>query len=560
MISTMALRLRRLSWLLLSLVLPLAAAADTVGVIIAPAGETLAEQEALVAEAVIAGLVGEGHQAALLHAESPFVRAHGVEVPAVAADDDWTPLDAVLGRLAVQLRLDHCMVLAATETDKTLTARARIVVRGGPGAGITAGVPADGDAVGSLAQQMVERINGAIAQLPRPADPGEDAVPAAGPPAPERSEPAAPPDGSADGDQAPGALEAATGSESAEAPAAGAAGSGSESELLIAARNAYSDGHHELAYELLSEYAEQHGPTPEYFMLRARLNIASQRPEDAIGDLRRVIDVSPEHVEARVWLGRLLSDQGLWQQAVSHYQAALESDPTRLDALLGLARLWRDHGHRGRAIELLAGAYAQGQTDPSLLALLAELHELEGDTDIAEQYYLEAAQRADEDEAAAVLERLGDLYASQQRHREALSCYSQAATLNPSRAGMVERRYAEVMRAADNAVYEALTSGWSVWEDYVTAGVGERELVFRELAHLQRQVKEAMLLADSVTPPGDARADHARRQFAYSVAVEAMLAALTHLDLGREDMRQRALERRNEALAELQALRGGEAG
>ena len=116
---------------------------------------------------------------------------------------------------------------------------------------------------------------------------------------------------------------------------------------------------------------------------------------------------------------------------------------------MGLARLYRDNGHRQKAINLLEAAEA-ASSDPGLLMLLGDLHALNGSDVEAQAAYLRAMAAGDEPDTKAVaLERLGDFYVKLHRHREALTCYLQAAQLNPTRTSVVTRRYAEVMSAAD---------------------------------------------------------------------------------------------------------------
>ncbi|MGD9497875.1 MAG: tetratricopeptide repeat protein, partial [Armatimonadota bacterium] len=196
-----------------------------------------------------------------------------------------------------------------------------------------------------------------------------------------------------------------------------------------------------------------------------------------------------------------------------------------------------------------------GQADPALLMLLAELHELEGDAEAAERYLQQAATVATGERGATILEQLGDLHAARGEHREALAYYLAAAERSPSHAAMLQRRYREVMAAADSSVQDALTTGWSAFADYVHNGVGEREVVYGGLSQVRAQLEEALRFVDGVHPPEQVRAEHVRRQFAYSLAVEATVAALSYVDLGTEGMMERAELRQREALAELSALR-----
>ncbi|HUS79939.1 MAG TPA: hypothetical protein VM283_01650, partial [Armatimonadota bacterium] len=93
------------------------------------------------------------------------------------------------------------------------------------------------------------------------------------------------------------------------------------------------------------------------------------------------------------------------------------------------------------------------------------------------------------------------------------------------------------------------------FEAFVTDGNGERELVFASLSAARAQIEEALRFADGITPPEAVAARHARRQFAYSLAFEATVTALSFVDVGGAELRDRALARYKDALAEFEGLR-----
>ncbi len=317
---------------------------------------------------------------------------------------------------------------------------------------------------------------------------------------------------------------------------------------------AYEEGRLSDAEALLDVSLRETGASGAAYYLRARLSLAGRDRDAAIADLRRAVALDASLVEARVWLGRLLADQGLWQDARDHYEQAVEADPTHVEAVLGLARLYRDHGHRRKAVALLTEAIDRGQEAPGVLMLLAELHGRGGKVELAERYFVRAADAAEGEQEAVAWERLGDLYVELNRHPEALTCYVKAAEVSPSRTSMVERRYTEVMTAADGAVHEALTATWSAFEDYAESGIGQREMVYRRMSEMRTQLEEAMQFVESINPPGDLSARHIERQFAYSLAVEASVLALTWLDLGDDSMLGRAGEVHADAVAQFQRI------
>ncbi len=527
--------------------------ARTIGVIIAPAGERLTESEALVADALVGELVGLDLRAAFLHDASPMVRVGGAALPAVSAGDDWTPLAPVLDRLTEGLRLDYVALVAIGSPDAAEAPRVMLVARGGASATGSC-EPSETTQAAAIAGRIVALM----AQVGEPRDapdegvvtavPGEEAAVApatdeGATPTPAPAETPATGEAPADDEEAPPAVEAA------EQPAAPA------DDPLAAARAAYDRGDYEHAATLLRRVSEQGGPSAEMYLLRARVRMAMQLRDEALADLERAVALDPDLIEARVWLAGMLAERGLWQRAIEHYQQALAADPMNISASLGLARVYRDHGHRRKAIALLSDAIREGQRDPSVLVLLAELHQLEGNFEQAEAALLQVVAVTSGEAQATALERLGDLYAGEGRNRDALTCYLRAAELSRSRASMVRRRYLDVMAAADSSVYEALTSGWSAFEEYVCDGIGEREMVYRRLSEVRAQLEEAMGFADSVRPPEGLRAEHARRQFAYSLAVEATVAALSYLDLGNDAMKEGAEARHQDAMAQFKALR-----
>ncbi|MGM0494321.1 MAG: hypothetical protein ACQER1_15430, partial [Armatimonadota bacterium] len=81
-----------------------------------------------------------------------------------------------------------------------------------------------------------------------------------------------------------------------------------------------------------------------------------------------------------------------------------------------------------------------------------------------------------------------------------------------------------------------------------------REMVYRRMSEMRTQLEEAMQFVESINPPGDLSGRHIERQFAYSLAVEASVLALTWLDLGDDSMLERADEVHADAVAQFQRI------
>jgi tetratricopeptide (TPR) repeat protein len=547
--------MRRAPLTLALLVALSAAAADQplqIGVIVTSAGQS--GQAASIpsrheyADALIAELAGsQGFAAALLHERSPLVLSRQADFPAVGPPAQWPALEPLLAELAQQLQLDYILLTCLSppaDEQAAASLHGLLVVRGGGSHRVLFDAPrADAPRLlATAARSMAQRvISAAKSRLPPPVDTSAE-EPVAVQPAPAETTPTGEPT-----EPTPATGEPAPGQTAAYSLALAAFERGDYGAALIALRDAF----------------EQQEPGGPLHLLRAQVYLAMHQEEEALKDLHSAVAASPDLVEARVRLGYALQMRGLWQDAARHYRAALAIDPGSTAALLGLSRVYRDNGHRRKAIQLLeqAVAAAPAPGDPKLLVALADLQAGGERPEQAEASYLRALELSSGEAAASTLERLGDLYLKLRRHRDALRCYAQAA--DPALAGsdrgsMVERRYREVMRAADSTVREELGETWRTLQDYLRDGLGEREQVFVRMSAYQRHLEEAIRFADGVVPPASLEAEHTRRQLAYSLALEATVAGQAYLDLGGEDLLERAQKRRADALVELDRLRTGQ--
>lgn len=530
------------------------------------------------ADALAAGLAASDELAvALLYERSPLVVSRRVQFPAVGPPEEWSALAPLLAELAGQLQLDYILVTclwppAAGDEGNSVSVQGVVVVRGNGSHRIVFNETETDPAklVTAASHGMARRVVTAIrSKLPPPAAaaeeeavpvevrPAEQERPEEQPVTPPVEQPAETPEEAAQPPaEEPGPVGPEAGPTRADAPAGGSA--------FDAALAAFERGDYDAASVALRRALEEQGASGELYLLRARIDLARHDEEAALKDLHSAVGASPDLVEARIRLARLLDGRGLWQDAVKQYRAALAIEPGNVEALLGLAGVYRDNGHRRKAISLLEEARPTHPSpeDVTLLVALADLHATgpaEGRLQ-AEAVYLRALALSGGEGAASILEHLGDLYLKLHRHRDALKCYAQAAdpALGGSiRTSMVKRRYQEVMRAADTTVREELDGTWRTLQDYVRDGLGEREQVVARMTAYQHHLEEAISFASSVVPPASLKTQHAQRQLAYSLALEGTVAALAYLDLGGDDLLQRAQQRRDDALAELADLGAG---
>ena len=121
--------------------------------------------------------------------------------------------------------------------------------------------------------------------------------------------------------------------------------------------------------------------------------------------------------------------KGDWPAARRAYETALATDPTSVDAHLGLATLAARQSNRVVASDHYRRALDLDPRNATALAGLAAL------ADYSRPDALEAQLRSDLDrapESAALHSTLGNLYAAQGRWREAQSAYYEAHRLDPT--------------------------------------------------------------------------------------------------------------------------------
>jgi len=70
-----------------------------------------------------------------------------------------------------------------------------------------------------------------------------------------------------------------------------------------------------------------------------------------VQQLLAITRTQPQHIPANLLLGRLAVQSGQWDKAAGRFQTVLGQEPTNVEALLGLADVYRGQGQKERAIE-----------------------------------------------------------------------------------------------------------------------------------------------------------------------------------------------------------------
>jgi tetratricopeptide (TPR) repeat protein len=107
---------------------------------------------------------------------------------------------------------------------------------------------------------------------------------------------------------------------------------------------------------------------------------------EAIPKLQRALDLDPQPRDSvRLQLAETLLAQGRLREAEPHFRAALRSDPANPRAHLGLARLAFTRGVLEASLASLSHAAASPETRKAACALLAQVHQAQGDAAAAAQ-------------------------------------------------------------------------------------------------------------------------------------------------------------------------------
>ncbi|HEX5128866.1 MAG TPA: tetratricopeptide repeat protein [Usitatibacter sp.] len=133
-------------------------------------------------------------------------------------------------------------------------------------------------------------------------------------------------------------------------------------------------------------------------------------------------------IPAEVSSGYEALRKGEWSNARRAYQAAVASDPTSVDAHLGLATIAAREGNRVAAVEQYRRVLDLDPRNDTALAAMAAL------ADFSRPEALEAQLRADIDRvpgSPALHFTLGNLYSTQGRWKEAQAAYYEAHRLDP---------------------------------------------------------------------------------------------------------------------------------
>jgi tetratricopeptide (TPR) repeat protein len=181
--------------------------------------------------------------------------------------------------------------------------------------------------------------------------------------------------------------------------------------MLQVGRALFRDGLMEEAKEYFDTAIQQVPDNAEAVAMVGYTEHRLGQDDAAIATLRRVLQLDPEYVEARIYLGNVLYDRGEYEAALYHL------DRTGPDDHWDELGIWR-------LIELKKSTYRLADDDPALRAWDDRLNELAGEPDTIDEMLAEIEQAVNgdaEQEAKGQLELFGALLVdlSEQKQVEA---------------------------------------------------------------------------------------------------------------------------------------------
>ena len=143
----------------------------------------------------------------------------------------------------------------------------------------------------------------------------------------------------------------------------------------------------------LAEQIQKHPGQPENLYLLAEGNLKLGKVAEARKAIAQLDELSGGDFRTQTGVGVLLARYRLYDDAISHFQAALKVNPDSDDVNYDLADAYFRKGQFQEALEVARQVSAQGQLDDSYLALLADIRAHLGQAQAASGIYRSAIQR-----------------------------------------------------------------------------------------------------------------------------------------------------------------------
>jgi len=155
------------------------------------------------------------------------------------------------------------------------------------------------------------------------------------------------------------------------------------------------DPHAQIQQDLaaLEEQIKLHPDQSEILYALAEAYLKAGKIDDARKTIARLDEERPGDARTLTGDGVLLARYGLYDDAIQHFQAALQAKPGMDDVSFDLADAYFHKGRYSEALDAAMQVSEQGRKEESYLALLGDIYVHQGDNARAEEIYRTAIMR-----------------------------------------------------------------------------------------------------------------------------------------------------------------------
>ena len=143
----------------------------------------------------------------------------------------------------------------------------------------------------------------------------------------------------------------------------------------------------------LLEQVKKHPDRPQDLYLLAETYLKLGKRDDALSTIAQLDQVSAGDYRIPTGVGVLLARYHLYDDAITHFQAALQSGPDSDDVKFDLADVYFRKSLYHQALEAALKVSPAGQRDAAFLALLGDIYSHLGNTSKAEEIFRDAISR-----------------------------------------------------------------------------------------------------------------------------------------------------------------------